>query len=81
MPLTTSSDAAQKGAAQTGGLLRRFRAGQNLDAELDAYEQEQTTPVAGDSDAETVAAEAVVAAAAVAADRPRSSPKPPPSSR
>ena len=71
MPPATSTDAGQKGAAQTGGLLRRFRAGQNLDAELDAYEQEQTTPVAGDSDAEPVAAEAVVAAAAVAADRAR----------
>ena len=61
--------------AQTGGLLRRFRAGQNLDAELDAYEQEQTTPVAGDSDAETVAAEAVVAAAAIAADQAKVEPE------
>jgi hypothetical protein len=64
------TDVGQKGAAQTGGLLRRFRAGQNLDAELEAYEQEQTTAVASDSDAETIAPEVVVAAAAVAADQP-----------
>ncbi|MDO8486043.1 MAG: hypothetical protein Q7S35_13965 [Candidatus Limnocylindrales bacterium] len=32
-------DAAGKAAAQTAGLLRRFRPGQSLDAELDAYER------------------------------------------
>jgi hypothetical protein len=34
-------DAAGKASAQTVGLLRRFRPGQSLDAELDAYEQTQ----------------------------------------
>ena len=64
-------DAGLKGAAQTDGLLRRFRAGQNLDAELDAYEREQATgPASRDSDAETVAAEVVVATAALADDEP-----------
>ena len=65
------TDAVQKGEAQTGGLLRRFRAGQSLDAELEAYEQVQTTPpVAGDSDADTVAAAAAVAATDVTPDEP-----------
>jgi hypothetical protein len=36
-----------KAAAQTSGLLRRFRPGQSLDAELDAYERDHATePVA-----------------------------------
>jgi hypothetical protein len=70
------TDASQKGKAQTGGLLKRFRAGQNLDAELDAYERAQvTTPAVGESDAETVAEEAVVAAAAIAADQPDAAPE------
>ncbi len=34
----------QKGATQSGGLLRRFRAGQNLDAELEDYERQQAEP-------------------------------------
>jgi hypothetical protein len=64
-------DAATRGAAQTGSLLRRFRAGQSLDAELDAYEQDQTTtPAAAGSDPGAVAAEAVIASAALAADEP-----------
>jgi hypothetical protein len=36
------ADPARKAAAQTTGLLRRFRPGQSLDAELDAYERERT---------------------------------------
>ena len=35
------ADPGQKAAAQTTGLLRRFRPGQNLDAELDAFERER----------------------------------------
>ena len=35
------TDAAGKAAAQTTGLLRRFRPGQSLDAELDAFERER----------------------------------------
>ncbi len=63
--------AGQTGEAKTGGLLHRFRAGQNLDAELEAYEQEQTaTQVAGESDVEAVAPDAGVPAAALAADEP-----------
>jgi hypothetical protein len=38
----TAQDAAGKAAAQTAGLLRRFRPGQSLDAELDAYERERS---------------------------------------
>jgi hypothetical protein len=38
-PLTGPA-AADKAAAQTTGLLRRFRPGQSLDAELEAYERE-----------------------------------------
>jgi hypothetical protein len=37
---------ADKTAAQTAGLLRRFRPGQNLDAELDAYEREHSLALA-----------------------------------
>ncbi|MEO8570929.1 MAG: hypothetical protein ABI553_04445 [Chloroflexota bacterium] len=37
-----------KTAAQTGGLLRRFRPGQNLDDELAAYERERTASMAPD---------------------------------
>ena len=49
-----------KAAAQTSGLLRRFRPGQNLDAELEAYERDHATePIAAASAAspETPAAE------------------------
>ena len=35
-------DAARKAAAQTTGLLRRFRPGQSLDAELEAFERERS---------------------------------------
>jgi hypothetical protein len=35
-------DPARKAAAQTTGLLRRFRPGQSLDAELDAYERDRS---------------------------------------
>ena len=38
-------DAAGKASAQTVGLLRRFRPGQSLDAELDAYEHKRTEPI------------------------------------
>jgi hypothetical protein len=37
------TDPAGKAAAQTAGLLRRFRPGQSLDAELDAFERERTS--------------------------------------
>ena len=64
-------DAGKRGAAQTGGLLHRFRAGQSVDAELEAYEQDRiTNPAAVESDAEVLVAEAVIASAALAADEP-----------
>ena len=40
------ADTARKAAAQTTGLLKRFRPGQSLDAELDAYERERAQAVA-----------------------------------
>ncbi len=60
-PATTPTF-GEKGAAQTGSFLRRFRAGQNLDDELDAYEAEQADPPVAD------ALEAEAPAAAVAAE-------------
>ena len=44
------SQPEDKAAAQTSGLLRRFRPGQSLDAELEAYERDHTTePIAAAS--------------------------------
>ena len=69
----TEQTAGEKGAAQTGGLLRRFRAGQSLDAELDAYEADQLAPVADELepaapvDAAAPDVEAIAAAAEIAA--------------
>jgi hypothetical protein len=40
-PPADAGDAAGKAVSQTLGLLRRFRPGQSLDAELDAYERER----------------------------------------
>jgi hypothetical protein len=40
--LASDADAASKAAAQTTGLLNRFRPGQSLDAELDAFERERS---------------------------------------
>ena len=37
------TDVRSKAAAQTAGLVNRFRPGQNLDAELDAYERDRST--------------------------------------
>ena len=37
------ADVGSKSAAQTAGLLSRFRPGQSLDAELDAYERDRAT--------------------------------------
>jgi hypothetical protein len=69
------ADAASKAAAQTTGLLRRFRPGQSLDAELDAYERER-------SDAEGARTTDAQAPDAVAADadaaRPVVEPEPEP---
>ena len=69
-PATTPT-LGEKGAAQTGGLLRRFRAGQNLDAELDAYEAEEAGLPVGDAleaEAAAVAAEPEVKAIATASE-------------
>ena len=63
-------DPASKAAAQTTGLLRRFRPGQNLDAELDAFERKRGDPTTGDvadqgaGDADTVGAPETAPAAA-----------------
>jgi hypothetical protein len=66
-----------KAATQTGGLLRRFRPGQNLDAELDAYERQQAAPSPADDAVEPEAvapvevfAESLVEAPAVAEPLP-----------
>ncbi len=61
------TDAASKAAAQTTGLLQRFRPGQSLDAELDAFERERTdaaTPTAPGEDAADVPIEAAAEPAA-----------------
>jgi hypothetical protein len=55
------ADAAQKAAAQTSGLLRRFRPGQNLDAELDAYERERSQTAGSGTAAEATVAESASA--------------------
>ena len=74
---------AEKGAAQTGGLLRRFRAGQNLDAELDDYERQQaaTPPVADELEPELVAERGPSPPSPRPSPSPRSSPRPWPSPR
>ena len=55
-PLTTDEVAAVA-AAQTTALLGRFRPGQNLDAEIEAYEREQDQgPVAAETEPEAVVA-------------------------
>ena len=46
--LTDIAGRAAAAAAQTTGLLRRFRPGQSLDAEIEAFEREQATVVAPD---------------------------------
>jgi hypothetical protein len=43
------ADAREKGVAATSGLLRRFRAGRDLDAEIARYEQEQAEAFAASS--------------------------------
>jgi hypothetical protein len=55
-PDEPAPSAHEKAASQTSGLLQRFRPGQNLDAELDAFERER------------VAAEAALAASTPAAE-------------
>jgi len=52
-----------KAAAQTSGLLRRFRPGQNLDAELEAYERDHAT-------------EPITAATAASPESPAATPEP-----
>jgi nicotinate-nucleotide--dimethylbenzimidazole phosphoribosyltransferase len=47
---------ADKAASQTLGLLRRFRPGQSLDAELDAYERERGEAVSAEAEPSTEAA-------------------------
>ena len=65
-------DIHDKFAGQTGGLLQRFRPGQSMDAEIEAYETDQAaaTNVGGDVEAPVIAA-AVVADAATADGRDR----------
>jgi hypothetical protein len=65
-----ASEAADKAAAQTTGLLRRFRPGQSLDAELDAYERELADAQATDAPGATEELDAPFAA--VAASEPES---------
>jgi hypothetical protein len=71
------ADPASKAAAQTTGLLRRFRPGQSLDAELDAYERERSDEGARTTDARAPDAIAADAADADAA-RPAVEPEPEP---
>ena len=47
------TDVRSKAAAQTAGLLNRFRPGQNMDAELDAYERDRTTALTDPAKAAT----------------------------
>ena len=44
-------DAAGKAAGQTGSLLRRFRPGQSMDAELEAYERSRADDLSGEAPA------------------------------
>ena len=53
---TAPADPAGKAAAQTTGLLQRFRPGQSLDDELAAFERERGDAVAASEDAERVRA-------------------------
>lgn len=84
-----SADAAGKAAAQTTGLLQRFRPGQSLDAELDAFERQRSDAQAAEASvgapgslaAETAQSDAAVAsepepaiAEAVIADRVETDP-------
>lgn len=48
-------------AAGAGGLLRRFRAGQSLDSELDAYERQEAAAIAEASSVETTVPEVAAA--------------------
>ena len=58
-PATDTDQVAAAAAAQTAALLHRFRPGQNLDAEIEAYEREQAALEAGAAEpVEVVAAEA-----------------------
>ena len=47
-PVVEPGDPGDKAASQTLGLLRRFRPGQSLDAELDAYERERGEAVSAE---------------------------------
>jgi hypothetical protein len=72
-----ADDVGARTAAQTAALLRRFRPGQNIDAELDAYEQDRTSSLTAAAPAvhEPEAVKAVPVAETVAADV-RSTPEP-----
>jgi hypothetical protein len=61
-PVTETGGAADKAASQTLGLLRRFRPGQSLDAEVDAFERERQETAATEVPADPTAAEAEAAA-------------------
>ena len=63
------ADAASKAAAQTTGLLQRFRPGQSLDAELDAFERERSD-VAATTPAEDTTDVAIEAVAVARAEEP-----------
>ena len=66
------ADPARKAAAQTTGLLRRFRPGQSLDAELEAYERERSEV------ARTTAPDEAIEAATPDAGRADATPAPTP---
>jgi hypothetical protein len=82
------ADPAQKAASQTIGLLRRFRPGQSLDAELDAFERERdhtaaeaTVAASGSPEPAVAATETPAAAATPAAGEtslPTAAPEPEP---
>ena len=54
------ADIRSKAAVQTAGLLRQFRPGQNLDAELDAYERDRTNALTIATDDDTTAGDETV---------------------
>ena len=66
-PAAETDQVAAAAAAQTAALLHRFRPGQNLDAEIEAYEREQAALEAGAAVAETPVDEPTSSSRSVAA--------------
>ncbi len=73
-PSADTDERAAAAAAQTSALFAKFRPGQSLDAELEAYEREQAA--ADDTEARERATRAAEAAVVAAAIRPDAAPEP-----